>query len=499
MNGEGKGFKTEKKLSGLLSRIFLVSAGLMLINMAAQVLMYGVPELTLMNVLYNTQFLLLVIPAVYYRLSDEAKYFKDLSVLATLLLAFIFYANAWVNVPYFWFVPLGIAAVYADALLMKRSLIATAFMLAIAQFVHLYFAEPMVVETSMEYAILTGAYHIVQYVPIAVILLYAVKRASIKNEQSVELQDQLKSVLVNVETTADRLDQMVKQLTTQLADSTGSVTAVSRQLEMMEEASSKYKQSSAAAEENVSGIVTQVADVSSRSEEMNKLTDEVILAAEENKENLKSTIRQMEQVHQQSSHSAETVQILDEKTNEIDAALNQITGIAEQTNLLALNASIEAARAGEHGKGFAIVAEEVRKLAEQSASVSVNIRDVVSEISSAKEEVAASLEETRSKMDGSMHAINQTSEVFEVLIKKQEELKQQFRLILEAARLSSEGGTAVQEKMEMMQQHAADNDHGIEDIVHAVHELETTFDEIAQFAYAVKDQAGHLTEDLKKT
>ncbi|WP_404407471.1 methyl-accepting chemotaxis protein [Jeotgalibacillus malaysiensis] len=499
MIGKGNRFEKENKLSGLLSRIFLVSAVLMLVNMIAQVIMYGVPELTLMNVLYNTQFLLLVIPAVYYKMSGEAKYFKELSVLATLLLAFIFYANAWVNVPYFWFVPLGIAAVYADAKLMKQSLIATAFLLAAAQFVHLYFAEPMIVETSLEYAILTGAYHIVQYVPIAIILLYAVKRASLKNDQSVELQDQLKAVLVSVETTADRLDQMVNQLTTQLEDSSQSVTSVSRQLTMMEEASSKYKQSSAAAEENVSGIVTQVSDVSIRSEEMNKLTDEVILAAEENKENLKSTISQMEQVQQQSGYSAETVQVLDEKTKQIDAALDQITGIAEQTNLLALNASIEAARAGEHGKGFAIVADEVRKLAEQSASVSVNIRKVVNEISSAKEEVAASLMETRSKMDGSMDAINQTSDVFEILIKKQEQLKEQFRLILEAARLSSEGGAAVQQTMRMMQQHAADNDHGIEDIVSAVHELESTFDEIAQFAHAVKDQAGYLTEDLKKT
>ncbi|MDZ5713243.1 methyl-accepting chemotaxis protein [Jeotgalibacillus haloalkalitolerans] len=499
MKGDGKDLMKEGRLSGLLSRILLVSAALMLVNMIAQVIMYGVPELTLMNVLYNTQFLLLVAPALYYRLSNDAKYFKELSVLATLLLSFIFYANAWVNVPYFWFVPLGIAAVYADAKLMKKALIATAFLLAIAQFVHLYFAEPMMVETSMEYAILTGAYHIVQYVPIAIILLYAVKRAGLKNEQSVELQTQLKSMLVNVEATADRLDQMVSQLTTQLADSSSSVSSVSGQLEIMEEASSKYRQSSATAEKNVSGIVSQVSDVSRRSEEMNKLTDEVILAAEENKENLKSTISQMKEVQQQSGYSAETVQVLDEKTKEIDAALDQITGIAAQTNLLALNASIEAARAGEHGKGFAIVADEVRKLAEQSASVSVNIRTVVAEISSAKEEVAASLEETRNKMDGSMNAINQTSDVFEVLIGKQEELKLQFRRILEAARLSSESGTAVQGTMQMMQQHAADNDQGIEGIVHAVHELETAFDEIAQFAYAVKDQAGHLTEDLKKT
>ncbi|WP_166786751.1 methyl-accepting chemotaxis protein [Jeotgalibacillus salarius] len=491
--------KTERKLSGLLSRIFLVSAALMLVNMIAQVAMYGVPEFTLMNVLYNTQFLLLVMPALYFKLSKQAAYFKELSVLSTLLLAFIFYSNAWVNVPYFWFVPLGIAAVYADAKLMKQSLIATAFLLAAAQFVHLYFAEPMIVETSMEYSILTGAYHIVQYVPIAVILLYAVKRASVKNTQSMELQGKLKHMLTNVEKTAERLENMVDDLTGQLTDSSKSVASVSSQLKRMEESSSHYRKSSAAAEENVSGIVSEVTDVSIRSEEMNRLTDEVIDAARDNKENLKATIQQMSLVQEQSGHSADTVQVLDEKTQQIDAALNQIAGIAEQTNLLALNASIEAARAGEHGKGFAIVADEVRKLAEQSATVSVNIRDVVADISSAKEEVIVSLEETRNKINGSVNAIHQTSEVFEELITKQEQLKSQFKRIFDASRLSAEGGAEVQDTMKTMQQHAADNDHSIDGIVHAVHELESAFDEIARFAYAVKEQAGHLTEDLRQS
>jgi methyl-accepting chemotaxis protein len=74
--------------------------------------------------------------------------------------------------------------------------------------------------------------------------------------------------------------------------------------------------------------------------------------------------------------SYEAVNALHEKTQEIYAFLDGITAISEQTNLLALNASIEAARAGEHGRGFAIVAEEIRKLSEESSRFAQGIRDI---------------------------------------------------------------------------------------------------------------------------
>lgn len=68
---------------------------------------------------------------------------------------------------------------------------------------------------------------------------------------------------------------------------------------------------------------------------------------------------------------------MNSESNEIAQLVNIITNISDQTNLLALNAAIEAARAGEHGKGFTIVAEEVRKLAEESAKAAKNIIEIV--------------------------------------------------------------------------------------------------------------------------
>jgi methyl-accepting chemotaxis protein len=155
--------------------------------------------------------------------------------------------------------------------------------------------------------------------------------------------------------------------------------------------------------------------------------------------------RAREQMSQISERTAETRLAMDELnalSGRIDAVVGAIRGIATQTNLLALNAAIEAARAGEHGRGFAVVADEVRKLAEAAARHTTEIGDSVQSIRDKVSLAVASVAKVEAEVDDGVAVIGSTAELLGRVVVEVEEVAGEVR---EIASLAVEQGTSLEQ------------------------------------------------------
>jgi len=204
---------------------------------------------------------------------------------------------------------------------------------------------------------------------------------------------ELKNGIVSVDDNSDELSatmteliyimEEVKQTTIEMAQGAGELSAATQEIssstEEIESSISELAINAQEGKELAEGIKERATDVKTKS---TKASNSAIQIYSEKEDKITQAIEQAKVVEQ------------------IKGLANDIGGIAEQTNLLALNASIEAARAGEHGKGFSVVAEEVRKLAEQSANSVTNIHQFTNQVQEAVNNLTTNAYDLLSFLDG---------------------------------------------------------------------------------------------------
>ncbi len=181
-------------------------------------------------------------------------------------------------------------------------------------------------------------------------------------------------------------------------------------------------------------ISTTVQQVAGNAQVLLKSADESRQAALEGAKTVGETVRGMAEIKNKVSVSALRVEEMGKRSQQIGAIVETIEDIASQTNLLALNAAIEAARAGEHGKGFAVVADEVRKLAERSSQATKEIAGLVKSIQQSVQEAVSAMNDGAQEVESGVEKAEQAGQSLTAILKSADAVREQAELTAKAAK-----------------------------------------------------------------
>lgn len=234
---------------------------------------------------------------------------------------------------------------------------------------------------------------------------------------TVQSQDEVGQLMQALKEMVANLSQIVSVVRSDSEQVSSAASELSVTSARVRENSQKQSEAASSAAAAVEEITVSISSVAEDSEAAHQLSNESLERTQNGNENMSKLVVEVTQVQSAVKEIAKVVSEFISSINAITSMTLQVKNIADQTNLLALNAAIEAARAGEQGRGFAVVADEVRKLAEKSGQTATEI-DVVtqtlggqsSRVKEAIQNGLQSLQSSQTHIDLVTHILNQASE-----------------------------------------------------------------------------------------
>jgi methyl-accepting chemotaxis protein len=304
-----------------------------------------------------------------------------------------------------------------------------------------------------------------------------------KNAQDVShASTNLASSSLQAETATSQIAKTIQQVSQGVAQQTDSVTRtvksvdhVSQAIEQVAAGTLEQSQAASKASEMTQQLSVYIHQVAENAHAVQQHCSESTSSVQKGSDTVHDTIQGMMAIQQKVQFSGEKVQEMGTRSQQIGTILETIQDIASQTNLLALNAAIEAARAGEHGKGFAVVADEVRKLAERSSNATGEISRIIDDIQKTVNEAVTAMQEGSKEVKSGVDRAKDAGSALNEILEATQTVSQQTQQTV----------TVTQEM-----------DRSARQLVDAVNSMTTVIQNNSQTTQQIADEARHVAKEV---
>lgn len=313
-----------------------------------------------------------------------------------------------------------------------------------------------------------------------------------------KMTDNLRTVIrqmINVTQSLNSHSKEMGQASNEVMEGSEQIAATMEQLSAAIESEANYISDLSHTMDTYS---SKVSEANENGRNVQQSSREVLEMTTDGYELMEKSTEQMNIINEIVRDSVDKIKHLDGQSKQISELVSVIQDIAEQTNLLALNASIEAARAGEHGHGFAVVANEVRKLAEEVSESVTNITDIVTRIQRETNIVTESLQDGYKEVEQGTEQITETGETFSEISTAVENMVNHIQIVTDnLSDIAGEGtemNNTVQEIASISEQSAA----GIEETTASAEQSSRAIEEINHSSNELIQIANELNELVRQ-